>query len=84
MIDPETRAVLQATLEHLKTQMSYVRNLHESLVLLLEALKKELPEFERIHRAEFEKTTVSNPGSNRRLSALTCCLENWRIRACRS
>lgn len=61
MIDLETRAVLQATLEHLKTQMVYVRNLHESLILLLGALKKELPEFERTHRAEFEKTVVAIP-----------------------
>jgi hypothetical protein len=60
MIDPETRAVLQATLEHLKTQMNYVRNLHESLVLLTHALKQELPEFERTERKVFETVVVGN------------------------
>lgn len=75
MIDPETRAVLQATLEHLKTQMNYVRNLHESLVLLLGALKKELPEFERTHRTEFEKTVVGNPWQQSQLEQIDALLE---------
>jgi hypothetical protein len=61
MIEAETRAVLQATLEHLKTQMVYVRNLHESLVLLVETLKRELPEFERTHRKAFETVVVGIP-----------------------
>ena len=60
-MDPETRAILQATLQHLKTQMTYVRNLHESYVLLFQALKDELPTLEQTHRAKLERLLLENP-----------------------
>ena len=50
-------------------------NLHESLVLLLGALKKELPEFERTHRTEFEKTVVCYPWKQSQLEQIDALLE---------
>jgi hypothetical protein len=75
MIDPETRAVLQATLGHLKTQMNYVRNLHESLVLLVGALNKELPSLERTHRAEFQAVLVENSWQQSQIEQIDALLE---------
>jgi len=46
MIDPETREVLYTTLRHLRTQVVYVRNLHEHLSALSDALAKENPSFD--------------------------------------
>ena len=75
MMDPETRAVLQAALEHLKTQMSYVRNLHEALVLLFDALKKELPSLEETHRAEFQTKILGNPWQQSQIEQIDVLLE---------
>jgi len=55
MTDSEIREVLSATLEHLKTQMVYVRNLHEALATLTDALVKKVPELEQAHKSEMEK-----------------------------
>lgn len=55
MTDSEIREVLSATLEHLKTQMVYVRNLHEALAILTDAAMKKVPELEQAHKSETEK-----------------------------
>jgi hypothetical protein len=55
MTDPEIREILCATLEHLKTQMVYVRNLHEALAVLTDALVKKVPQLEQAHKSEMEK-----------------------------
>lgn len=75
MLDPETRALFQSTLEHLKTQMIYVRNLHESLVLLLGALKKELPSFDQTHRKEFETVLVQNSWQQSQLAEIDALIQ---------
>ncbi len=46
MDDLENREILAAILELLKTQMNYVRNLHEALGVLYDALKKDHPKLE--------------------------------------
>jgi hypothetical protein len=79
MIDLETREILQTTLEHLKTQMTYVRNLHESLVLLVGALNKELPSFERTHRAEFQTVLVENSWQQSQLAEIDALLQRLAI-----
>ena len=62
MIDPETREILRATLEHLRTQVVYVRNLHEHLSALSDALAKENPSFdEKNLQEEMEKIRANLP-----------------------
>ena len=62
MIDPETREILQTTLKHLRTQVVYVRNLHDSLSALSDALARENPSFDEKHlRAEAEKIRANLP-----------------------
>jgi hypothetical protein len=55
MTDIENRETLRAILELLKTQMIYVRNLHEALSVLFDALKKDHPQLEENQKAEMEK-----------------------------
>jgi len=59
MNEVETKEVLRSTLELLKTQMLYVRNLHEALSVLYEALKKDHPQLEENQRAEMEKIRLN-------------------------
>ena len=62
MIDPEIREILRSTLEHLRTQVVYVRNLHEHLSALSEALAKENPSFDKRNlRVEMEKIRANLP-----------------------
>lgn len=55
MTDPEIQEVLRSTLELLKTQMLYVRNLHEALSVLFSALEKDFPQLQENQRAEMAK-----------------------------
>ena len=55
MTDSELRELLSATLEHLKTQMAYVQNLHEALAILTDAVMKKVPQLEQVHKSETEK-----------------------------
>lgn len=75
MIDAETRAILQATLEHLKTQMVYVRNLHESLALLFGALKKELPGLEQTHREELQTKILGVPWQQSQIEQIDALIQ---------
>ena len=73
MIDPETRAVLQATLELLKTQMTYVRNLHDAFGALYDSMVQVYPELEGSHRREMEKIR-ENPWQQSQLDAIDVLL----------
>ena len=55
MTDSEIREVLSAILEHLKTQMVYVRNLHEALAILTDAAMQNVSQLEQAHKFETEK-----------------------------
>ena len=70
----ELRDVLTGTLEAVKTQMVYVRNLHESFVLLYEALKKELPKLEETHRAEIAGRLLENSWQQSQIDAIDALL----------
>jgi len=55
----ENREILRATLELLKTQMLYVRNLHEALSVLFAALEKDVPQLEENQKAEMAKIRLN-------------------------
>ena len=59
MNEVETKEVLRSTLELLKTQMLYVRNLHEALSVLYEALKTDHPQLEENQRVEMAKIRLN-------------------------
>jgi hypothetical protein len=61
MTDLENVETLRAIVQLLKTQMLYVRNLHEALGVMYDALKTDHPELEANQKAEMEKIRVNAP-----------------------
>lgn len=74
MDDLENREILAAILELLKTQMNYVRNLHEALGVLYDALKKDHPKLEENQTKEMEKLRA-NPWQTGQIAELDALLQ---------
>jgi len=55
MTELENQEILHAVIELLKTQMLYVRNLHEALSVLCVALEKDFPQLQENQKVEMVK-----------------------------
>jgi hypothetical protein len=69
MTDTETREILRATLELLKTQMMYVRNLHDAFGALHDAVMRVDPRLEQFDKEEILKIRL-NPVQQSQIDAL--------------
>ena len=77
MTEIENREILGAILELLKTQMNYVRNLHESLSVLYDALKNDHPKLEENQTKEMEKIR-DNPWQTGQIDELDALLQRLK------
>lgn len=74
MTETEVQEILVATLESVKTQMIYVRNLNDSFGALFDAVARVYPELEGIHKEEMVKIRL-NPVQGEHIRVIDGLLE---------